>query len=70
MSASGASFRPAANVPVGTRGTLAMTGVRMPVPFTVRSASDQLLSVEFDADAAVVAAVEALIGVGTNRQAA
>jgi methyl-accepting chemotaxis protein len=71
LSATGAHLRNAPPLPPGTRGTISLEGVAMPVAFTVRSVDDRgALHVEFAVDDAVRLALSALLDRLQQRRAA
>jgi len=71
LSATGAHLRDAPPLQPGTRGTMSLEGVTMPVPFTVRSVDDRgALHVEFAVDDAVRLALSALLDRLQQRRAA
>ena len=55
LSETGAAIRDAPPLPVGSRGTLGLDAIGMPLPFTVRSSAGGVLHVAFELDAPTAA---------------
>lgn len=70
LSERGAMVRGAAEASAGTRGTLAMEGVDIAVPFSVRAVGKDTLHVEFELDAASAGKVRAFVERISSRRAA
>ena len=70
LSEHGAFVRGATEAKVGTRGTLAMDGVEMVVPFTVRAVDRDALHLAFELDEVASGRLRAVVEWSTSHRAA